>query len=96
MLKFYDSPARYDFNNLQFVAGLQLARGKFRGRDGLAIMLDDDAARLKILGEQKLLDGTRDICRDGFAIGDDGSWFHGERLSMSSGSASPSHKASAI
>lgn len=49
------SAARDDFDNFQFVARIQNPPGKFRRRDGLAVVLHDDAARQQFLLAQKRL-----------------------------------------
>ena len=54
----------HDFYDFQFVTGIQLAFGKFGGRDGLGVVLDDDAAWQEFLREQKLLEGTGQLCCD--------------------------------
>jgi hypothetical protein len=45
-----------DLYNLQPIAWTKLAAGELRGRDGVAIVLDDHAAREKLLSDEELLD----------------------------------------
>jgi hypothetical protein len=40
-----------DFDDFEAVAGLELALGEFGGRDGFAVVFDNDAAREEVLGD---------------------------------------------
>ena len=53
------SAAGDDFYDLQFIARLQLAPGKFGWCDGLTVVLHDHAARQQFLRDQKRLNRTR-------------------------------------
>jgi len=64
--------AGHNFDDFQFVARIQLAGRKLRGRNGLAIVLHHHAARQKLLGQQKLFNGAGKLHRDWLSIGDDG------------------------
>ena len=65
------SPACDDFHNFQFVARVQLAPGKFRWCDCCAIVFHHDAARRKLLRDQKLLNRARQLRLDLFSVGND-------------------------
>ena len=66
------SPASDDLYDLKAIPGIDLAAGKFRRRDGVAVMFHHHAARQKILGEEKLFERARQARGDGLAIGGDG------------------------
>jgi len=54
-----------------------LAFGKFGWHYGISVVLDNDAPRQKLLGQQKLFDGTGKIRRHGLSVGDYGAGIHG-------------------
>ena len=66
-----DSTARDDFYYLQPVARVEPTPGKFRRRDRLAIVLDDDAARQKLLRDQEFLKGARQLRLNRLSVGGD-------------------------
>ena len=72
------SAACDDFNDLQFISRIELAFEKLRWSDSVAIVFDDDAARQKVLREQKFFNGTRKRRGDGLSVGNDDVWFHEE------------------
>ena len=61
-------------------AAFELATGKFRWRHGFAVVLDDDAARQKILCNEKSFNRTGEAGFDGFAVGGDGVVVHENRF----------------
>src|SRR5439155_26607 len=63
--------ARDDLDDLQAVAGGELPLRELGRRDGLAIVLDDDAAREQALRDEERLDGAGERRRGGLAVGDD-------------------------
>jgi hypothetical protein len=64
-------PTSNDFDDLEAVAGLELALRKFRGRYGFAVMFNNDAARQEILGGQKLFERAWQLALDAASVGDD-------------------------
>ena len=63
--------ARDDFDDFEAIAGLELAVRKFGRGDGLAVVLDDDAAGHKVLGNQELVERARKVPLYLAAISDD-------------------------
>lgn len=82
----FESAASDDADNFQTITIAHFPLGKFRWRDGFAIVFHDDAARQEVLLAKKLFEGTRNIRRHSLAIRDDSSRRH---LKLASGSSLP-------
>ena len=67
------SPAGDNFDNLQAVARLEGAAGKFRRRHRFTVVLHDDTTGQQLLCDQKGLQGTWQLGGNGLSVGDD-SW----------------------
>ena len=77
------SSARDDFDNLQAVASLESAFGKFRWRNRLTVVLHHHTARQEFLRDEKFLNRARQPDLNRLAIGGDKILAHENRLSNS-------------
>ena len=71
-------------NDLQAVAGPNLAGGEFRRRDGFPVVLDHDAAGREVLRREEFPQGTGQRPGHRAAVGDDLRWFHNQAVSAAS------------
>ena len=67
-----------DFHDFQAVARGQAAEAEFGWGDGLAVVLDDDAAGKELLGQKETLNGARQSGRELLPVGDDKKVVHSE------------------
>lgn len=74
------SSPSHDLDDLQPVACVEDALGKFRRRHRLAVVLHHDAAGQKLLRREEFLERARQVRRNGLAVGDDVICAHVNRL----------------
>lgn len=75
------STTGHDADDLQPITVVQRAPGKFRGRDGFAVVLHHDATREESLRAEKLIERTGELNGDALAVGDDDSSGHQVKVS---------------
>ncbi len=77
------SSPSHDLDNFQVITRIENALGEFRRRDRLAVVLHHHAAGEKVLVQEELLEGARQIGREALAVGDDVICAHVNGLSNS-------------
>ncbi len=65
-------PPGHDFYDLQAVARAEQAGGKFRRRDGLAVVFNHHASRQQLAAHEELLQGAGKQRGNGLTVGDYG------------------------